>query len=109
MLCEQRRDAGRFERIDRDHAHRVQEAAVRLRVVDGTVFDDSKQHGHPFTFAVGGGMVIQGWDKGLAGMRVGGVRRLTIPPEEAYGERGHPPAIPPNATLSFEIELLSIP
>lgn len=79
------------------------------RLTDGTVFDESKPRGQPITIGVGKGMVIKGWDVGLVGMQAGGVRRLTIPPEEAYGERGAPPQIPPNSTLIFEIELLQIP
>lgn len=75
---------------------------------DGSTFDSSKPRGVPFDFVVGGGGVIQGWDEGLIGMQSGGVRRLIIPPEEGYGERGAPPLIPPNATLRFEIELLKI-
>jgi FKBP-type peptidyl-prolyl cis-trans isomerase len=78
-------------------------------LADGTVFDSSKPRGQPFDFGVGRGMVIRGWDVGLIGMRAGGVRRLTIPPEEAYGDKGTPGGpIPPNATLEFEIELIAI-
>ena len=62
----------------------------------------------PFSFALGAGRVISGWDRGVAGMRVGGVRRLTLPPELAYGSAGSPPTIPPNATLVFEVELLNV-
>jgi FKBP-type peptidyl-prolyl cis-trans isomerase len=69
-------------------------------------FDSSRPRGQPFTFPVGAGRVIRGWDIGLIGMRAGGVRRLEIPPEEAYGEKGVPPVIPPHATLRFEVELL---
>ena len=72
----------------------------------GQVFDDSYARGEPFTFRLGAGTVIQGWDLGLVGMRVGGKRRLIIPPELAYGSQGRSP-IPPNATLHFEIELIS--
>ena len=74
----------------------------------GKVFDSSKGRGQPFDFVVGRGMVIRGWEVGLVGMQVGGVRRLTIPPEQAYGDRGAPPVIPPKAFLHFEVELLNI-
>ena len=72
----------------------------------GQVFDDSYMRGEPFTFRLGAGTVIRGWDLGLVGMRVGGKRRLIIPPELAYGSQGRSP-IPPNATLHFEIELIA--
>lgn len=71
---------------------------------DGTVFERSPT---PFIFQLGHGMVINGWETGLVGMRVGGKRKLIIPPQDAYGARGAPPKIPPNATLTFEIELLA--
>ena len=74
---------------------------------DGTEFDNSKKRGEPFTFTVGGGQVIKGWDEGLVGMKVGGQRVLIIPPDKAYGEKGIGP-IPPNATLVFAIELVEI-
>ena len=74
----------------------------------GKEFDSSKPSGQPFAVQVGAGRVIRGWDIGLIGMQAGGVRRLVIPPEEAYGEKGAPPVIPPNATLRFEVELLHV-
>lgn len=77
-------------------------------LTDGTKFDSSRDRGLPFSFELGAGRVIKGWDEGVAGMKVGGVRKLTIPPSLGYGERGAPPAIGPNATLVFEIELLGI-
>ena len=77
-------------------------------LTNGAKFDSSLDRGRPFDFPLGGGRVIKGWDQGVAGMKVGGKRRLTIPPELAYGERGFPPVIPPNSTLVFEIELLGV-
>jgi len=74
---------------------------------DGTEFDSSAG-GDPFQFTLGQGQVISGWDQAVTGMQVGGQRRLTIPPELAYGAAGYPPIIPANATLTFEVELLSI-
>lgn len=74
----------------------------------GTVFDASANHGQPFSFTLGAGDVIPGWDQGVAGMKVGGKRQLIIPPELAYGERGAGAVIPPNATLLFEVELLDV-
>ena len=77
-------------------------------LADGTKFDSSRDHGRPFSFRLGVGRVIKGWDAGVAGMKVGEVRELTIPPEEGYGETGAGGLIPPNATLLFEVELLEV-
>ncbi len=77
-------------------------------LTNGTKFDSSKDSGEPFRFPLGAGQVIKGWDEGVVGMKVGGVRKLTIPPELGYGQRGAPPDIPPNAELVFEVELLKI-
>jgi FKBP-type peptidyl-prolyl cis-trans isomerase len=77
-------------------------------LTDGAKFDSSVDRGEPFEFVLGTGQVIAGWDEGVAGMRTGDKVKLTIPPELAYGASGYPGAIPPNATLIFEVELLSI-
>ncbi|WP_225411971.1 FKBP-type peptidyl-prolyl cis-trans isomerase [Stigmatella hybrida] len=74
----------------------------------GSKFDSSRDRGQGFTFQLGKGQVIQGWDQGVAGMKIGGVRKLTIPPEMGYGDRGFPPVIPPKSTLLFEVELLEV-
>jgi peptidylprolyl isomerase len=75
---------------------------------NGTKFDSSYDHGQPFSFKLGGGNVIPGWDQGVAGMKVGGRRELVIPPNLAYGAQGQPPTIPANATLVFVIDLVSV-
>jgi len=74
----------------------------------GRKFDSSKDRNDPFQFSLGAGMVIRGWDEGVQGMKVGGTRRLVIPPQLGYGARGAGGVIPPNATLLFEVELLDV-
>jgi FKBP-type peptidyl-prolyl cis-trans isomerase len=78
------------------------------KVRGGPVYSETRKLGQPFTFVVGKGQVLPGWEQGVRGMRQGGLRRLTIPPELAYGDRGAPPLIPPGATLEVEIELLRV-
>jgi FKBP-type peptidyl-prolyl cis-trans isomerase len=77
-------------------------------LTDGKKFDSSRDRGKGFSFKLGAGQVIKGWDQGVAGMKVGGVRKLTIPSSLGYGDRGFPPVIPPGATLVFEVELLEV-
>jgi FKBP-type peptidyl-prolyl cis-trans isomerase FkpA len=77
-------------------------------LTNGTKFDSSKDRGDPFEFPLGGGRVIKGWDEGVQGMKIGGKRKLTIPPGLGYGARGAGGVIPPNATLVFEVELLGV-
>ena len=74
----------------------------------GRKFDSSRDRGEAFEFALAAGEVIAGWDEGVRGMKVGGLRRLVVPPHLGYGERGAGDAVPPNATLVFDIELLSV-
>lgn len=77
-------------------------------LTDGSKFDSSKDRDDPFEFPLGGRQVIAGWDEGVQGMKIGGTRKLTIPPQLGYGTRGAGGVIPPNATLVFEVELLEI-
>ncbi len=77
-------------------------------LTDGTKFDSSLDRGQPFGFQLGAGQVIKGWDQGVAGMKVGGKRKLTIPSKLGYGAKGSPPKIPANAALVFDVELLEV-
>jgi len=91
-------------------AERGQHVSVHYTgwLMDGTKFDSSKDRNDPFAFSLGAGQVIAGWDEGVTGMKVGGTRKLTIPPQLGYGARGAGGVIPPNATLVFEVELLGV-
>ncbi|SDU86479.1 FKBP-type peptidyl-prolyl cis-trans isomerase [Pseudomonas mucidolens] len=99
---------------EREGTGAVAKAGQTVRVhysgwlTDGQRFDSSRDSGDPLKFRLGLGMVISGWDEGVQGMKVGGIRKLTIPPELGYGARGAGGVIPPNATLVFEIELLEV-
>jgi peptidylprolyl isomerase len=75
---------------------------------DGSEFDASWNHGQPFSFPLGQGQVIPGWDQGVEGMKIGGRRQLVIPPDLGYGAQGSPPTIPPNSTLVFVVDLLKV-
>lgn len=77
-------------------------------LTNGQKFDSSRDRAEAFQFTLGAGQVIQGWDQGVAGMRIGGVRKLVVPPHLGYGQRGFPPVIPANSTLVFEVELLGV-
>jgi FKBP-type peptidyl-prolyl cis-trans isomerase FkpA len=91
-------------------AHAGETAIVHYtgKLTDGTKFDSSKDRNEPFSFRLGAGHVIKGWDEGVEGMKIGGIRKLVIPPQLGYGSRGAGSAIPPNATLIFEVELLDL-
>jgi FKBP-type peptidyl-prolyl cis-trans isomerase len=103
-LCYIEHEAG-----DGDEAERgdVIEVHYTGTLEDGTEFDSSEGRA-PIKFTLGIGQVIEGWDRSIVGMKVGGSRTLTIPPEFGYGEAGSPPVIPPNATLIFDVELVSV-
>lgn len=89
-------------------AHQLVTVHYTGRLTDGTKFDSSVDRGQPFRFMLGVSQVIKGWDEGVVGMKVGGKRKLVIPSEMAYGKRGAGAVIPPDATLEFDIELLSV-
>ena len=95
---------------DGREAHAGETATVHYTgtLVDGTKFDSSKDRNKPFSFRLGAGQVIKGWDEGVEGMKIGGTRKLVIPPQLGYGARGAGSVIPPNATLIFIVELLDL-
>ena len=91
-----------------ENGKNVQVQYVGISFANGRQFDASWDRGEPFAFQLGAGQVIPGWDQGVEGMKVGGRRQLVIPPELAYGKQGSPPAIGPNETLVFVIDLLGV-
>jgi FKBP-type peptidyl-prolyl cis-trans isomerase len=93
-----------------DEAKEGQRVSVHYTgwLTDGTKFDSSRDKNRPFEFKLGNGDVIKGWDLGVVGMRVGGQRRLIVPPDLGYGIPGYPPVIPPSSTLIFDVELLRV-
>jgi FKBP-type peptidyl-prolyl cis-trans isomerase FkpA len=113
-MAEQITDSGlKFEDLalgDGATAQAGQQVSVHYTgwLTDGTKFDSSVDRGMPFQFTLGRGMVIRGWDEGVLGMKIGGKRKLTIPPQLGYGAQGAGGVIPPNATLVFDVELLDI-
>ncbi len=102
-----------YHEVQAGHGEQPQPGSIvavhyRGMLADGSVFDSSYERGEPIRFPLGAGMVIAGWDEGIALMRVGGKARLVIPPHLGYGAMGYPPVIPPNATLTFDVELVEV-
>lgn len=96
------------EGAEAQSGHHVTVHYTGTLLTNGKKFDSSHDRQQPFSFDLGAGQVIRGWEKGVAGMKIGGKRKLTIPAHEGYGERGAGAVIPPNATLVFEVELLNV-